>query len=451
MKISRIELYFVSIPLAGEEPGFFATRESFRPNWIPGFRQQDVKFYLLRLITDSGLDGVAAMPAMGTERVGLGGLLGSYLLGLNPLDIGMANQRIEEFGYIGMRNGWMDAAFWDLAGKARREPVWKLLGGTGGAARPYASLGSNYEHDAARVAALVRRRRDEGYAGVKVRVKSMDLGRMVELIAAARDAAGPTLQLMVDVNLGWPVTILEPSPRWNEDFAAQFATATEKYDVAWIEEPLHRGDFEALARLRKRTKTPIAGGEINSSWRDFKNMLDLGSIDVYQPDAVMAGGTFAGGISVVYWLIREIQRRNRARPAGEKAIRYTPHTWTNGLGFAANLQLFGVLPPDERGLLEYPCDDLWEPRHWARFIRGHFARDANGNIPVPDGPGLGIEIDWEVIRRFGKRVYVGTKASVAMAALSEYGLREALYLKQKKDLLAMAGEGVEFKIPEPPF
>jgi len=58
------------------------------------------------------------------------------------------------------------------------------------------------------------------------------------------------------------------------------------------------------------TKTPIAGGEPNSTWRDFKAMPEMGSLDMYQPDAVMAGGTYAGGISVVYWLIHEIQRRN---------------------------------------------------------------------------------------------------------------------------------------------
>jgi D-galactarolactone cycloisomerase len=448
MRLSRIELYLVSIPLTAHQ-GFVSARESFRPNWIPGFHQQDVKFYLLRLMTDDGIDGVAAVPAMGMERAGLGQLLGSYLLGMNPLDTRLINQRIEEFSYIGMRNGWIDAAFWDIIGKARGEPVWKTLGGAGGSAVPYASLGSNYEHDPKLVAERVRERRD--FAGVKIRVKSMDLARMVEVVAAAREALGEDKQLMVDANLGWPVEILEPTPRWDEDFATRFAQAIEKYNVAWLEEPMHRTDFAGMARLRTRTKTPIAGGEINASWHDFRSMLDTGSLDIYQPDAVLAGGTFAGGMSVVYWLIGEIAKRNKARSAGDKPVRYTPHTWTTGLGFAVNLQLFALLPPQDRGLLELPHDHLWSMPQWASFIRDGFPRQADGTIKIPDTPGLGVEIDWSLIRRHGKRLFVATKRTMAISALSEHGYREAMYLRGKKLALSEAGQRVTFQLPPSPF
>lgn len=448
VKIAKVELFRISIPLRNGQRGLFPQRRAFHPNWIPGFHQQDVKLYLLRLTTDSGLDGVAAVPAMGTERDSLGSLLGSYLIGLNPLDIRLVNQRIQEFNYIGMRNGWVDAAFWDIIGKERRQPLWQMLGGTGGVAQLYASLGSNHEHDPTRVAALVRQRREEGFAGVKIRVKSLDLERMVEVVAAARDAAGPHLSLMVDANLGWPVELLEPSPRWSEEFAAEFAQRIESYGVAWLEEPLHRGAFAALARLRGRTKTPIAGGEINSSWDDFRRMLELGSLDVYQPDAVLAGGTFAGGISVVYWLIQEIKRRNAAAEPGQR-VRYTPHTWTNGIGFSVNLQLFGSQPADRRGLLELPYDELWEPKHWACFLRGGLSRAEPSQLRIPDAPGLGIELDWDVIERFGKRVYLGTQASVAARTVREYGLREALYLRKARR--SLAPQAFAFELPEPPL
>lgn len=451
MKISKVELYNVKIPLYEREGGFFSARTAFEPNWIPGFRQTDVRFYLLRLITDSGLDGVAAVPAMGEERDCLGPLLGAYLIGINPLDIQLVNQRIQEFAYLGMRNGWIDAAFWDLIGKIRREPVHKILGGVGGHAYPYASLGDNHDHDPRAVADLVRKRRDQGYRGVKIRVKSRDFGRMVDVVAAARDAAGKDLALMVDANLGWPVEVLEESPRWDEDFAADFAQALERYDVAWLEEPLHRGDFEALARLRKRTKTSIAGGEMNASWHDFKRMLELGSLDVYQPDAVLAGGTYAGGISVVSWVIRAVERHNAKRGEGERKLAYTPHTWTNGLGFFVNLQLYGLVWPEDRGLLELPYDAHWRPDQYARFLKTKIERDKDGRIRIPEEPGLGVEVDWDVIRRFGERVYSGSKMNIATSALREQGLREAKYLAGKKKTLERWSARTEFDLPEPPF
>lgn len=451
MKIDRIDLYYVKLPLEEKKPGFFTQPRYFSPSWIPGFRQSEMRFYLLKLGTDAGLEGYAAVPAMGLERKGLGSILGNYLMGINPLDIRLVNQRIQEFSYIGMRNGWIDAAFWDLIGKARGEPLWKILGGAGGHVHPYLSTGSTHDHDPARIAAIGNWAVESGYRGIKIRVKDDNIARMTGFVAAAREAIGDDVHLMVDANQGWPVDLLDETPRWDFDFALEFARRLEALDVKWLEEPLNRGDFEGLRRLREGTGTPIAGGELNSSWRDFKTMLERGSLDIYQPDAVMAGGTFAGGISVVYWLIREIQARNAAQRDGGRKLKFCPHTWTTGLGFALALQLVGILPIEERGLLEYPLEGHWKPDHWARFITGAFEKDADGRIRIPDRPGLGVEIDMDVIRRFGTRIYHGTPANVAGHALLDRGLKQALYLKDKKaeqlERTAKAG----FSIPGPPF
>jgi D-galactarolactone cycloisomerase len=452
MKINRVALYFLKIPLASPllwKP--FAERTTFRPSWIPGFHQTDVRLYLLELATETGLRGYAAVPAIGTERMGLGPMLGAYLIGLNPLDVELFNQRIQEFGYIGMRNGWIEAAVWDLIGKIRREPLWKLLGGSGGFVYPYASFGETHDLDPQAVAAIAERRRDEGFRGIKIRVKGLDLPRMVEVVAAARDAIGSEVKLMVDANLGWPVDLVMDSPRWDEDFATRFARAIEPYDVAWLEEPLHRCDFEGLSRLRKNTRTPIAGGELNSSYSDFKAMLELESLDVYQPDAVLAGGTFAGGISEVYWLVREIQARRAATPPGEKKIRYSPHTWSNGLGFAVNLQMVGLIPEAERSLLELPYDLNWRPQQWARFLDTSFPRDPAGAIRIPDAPGLGVGIDWGVVRRFGARLYEGTPLSVAAATVRDVGVREAMALRRRRQALLDRSARAELRLPAPPF
>lgn len=451
MKIDCIELYFVKIPLQDKKPGFFAQPKYFSPSWIPGFRQSEMRFYLLKLGTDAGFEGYAAITAMGLERKGLGAILGNYLMGINPLDIQLVNQRIQEFSYIGMRNGWIDAAFWDIIGKVRGEPLWKILGGTGGSVYPYMSTGSTHDHSPEKITEIGKQSVDTGYKGIKIRVKGENLAEMTDFVGAARNAIGDDMQLMVDANQGWPVDLLDETPKWDLDFATRFAQNIEAFNVSWLEEPLNRGNFEGLAALRKNTTTPIAGGELNSSWRDFKAMLDMGSLDIYQPDAVMAGGTYAGGTSVVYWLIREIQKRNAEQTDPAQAVKFCPHTWTTGLGFALALQLVGVVPTEQRSLLEYPLEGHWKPEHWGRFIKGGFRPDKDGRIAIPESPGLGIEIDWDVIKQFGKRIYRGTPGNVAYQALADRGLKQAIYLKKKKAEQLERSAKARFEVPEPPF
>src|SRR4051812_17619529 len=131
VKIQQIDLWHVAIPLSAP----------FYPSWIPGFPQTDVRFTLLRVRTRSGLEGYSAGPAMGNERAGLGSLLGPYLLGERADDIPSIRQRVREIGYLGLRVGWLEAACWDVVGKARKKPVYELLGGGGGVLRLYASTG----------------------------------------------------------------------------------------------------------------------------------------------------------------------------------------------------------------------------------------------------------------------------------------------------------------------
>ncbi len=184
MKIDSIELYYVKIPLERKKPGFFSQPAYFNPSWIPGFRQSEMRFYLLKLGTDSGHEGYSAMAAMGPERKGVGPMMGNYLMGINPMDIRLINQRIQEFSFIGMRNSWIDVAFWDIIGKVRGEPIWKILEGTGGFVFPYMSTGSTHGHNQAKSRELSRQALESGYQGVKLRVKGEKLEPMVDFIGA---------------------------------------------------------------------------------------------------------------------------------------------------------------------------------------------------------------------------------------------------------------------------
>jgi len=102
----------------------------------------------------------------------------------------------------------------------------------------------------------------------------------------------------------------------------------------------------------------------------------------------MAGDTYAGGTSVVYWLIREIQKRNQEGAVDGGKIKFCPHTWTTGLGFALALQLVGVVPERQGSQLEFPLEGDWKPEYWGRFVKGGFDRDDAVRIRIPEPPFL---------------------------------------------------------------
>ena len=116
-KVDRIELHHVDVPL--DEP--------FHPSWIPGYPQTSVRFTLIRVRTDDGLEGISAGTAFSREREGLGDLLGGFLLGVDADDIDRVRKRLREASYLGWRNWWIEAAFRDLKGQMEDKPVYKLL------------------------------------------------------------------------------------------------------------------------------------------------------------------------------------------------------------------------------------------------------------------------------------------------------------------------------------
>jgi len=120
MKISKIELYHVSVPL----------KETFWPTWIPGYPQTHNKFTLIRLVTDEGIEGWSAGSALGVEREGLGDLLGGYLLGADPSDIDRVQGLLKQAGFLGWRNFWIEPACWDIMGKKRENPFTSFWAAT---------------------------------------------------------------------------------------------------------------------------------------------------------------------------------------------------------------------------------------------------------------------------------------------------------------------------------
>ena len=411
MKIDRIELFHVSIPL--EKP--------FHPAWIPGYPQTANRFTLARLTTDDGAQGLAAGVAFEREREGLGSLLGPYLIGLDPTDIATGRQRIREAGYLGWHNFWLEAAFWDILGKVKEKPVWKLLGGEShGHAQNiripiYASTGE--VHPPAQRANEVLRLREQGFKTVKLRVHSFDPAEDIAQIETVRKALGDSMEIGVDANQGWRVALIDDAPLWDLQRATEFAAACADNDIAWLEEPLDMYGWDDLAELRRRSDVPIAGGELNGGWHEFAVMLEKGCFDIYQPDA-----TFGGGIS---------DAKRVMDACIDKGLRFAPHTWTNGLGLLVNLHLYDAGARDHP--LEFPLEPPgWTPESRDSLLAEPVLADADGTIALPDKPGMGIELDEEKLARYGEKFFDITKRGIAVKTIREKGFFTALRLARKK-------------------
>ncbi|MEE4218215.1 MAG: mandelate racemase/muconate lactonizing enzyme family protein [Xanthomonadales bacterium] len=411
MKIDRIELFHVAFPL--EKP--------FYPSWIPGYPQTVNRFTLARFTTDDGVQGLAAGAAFNREREGLGNLLGPYLVGLDPTDIETGRQRIREAGYLGWSNYWLEAAFWDIKGKVEDKPLWQMLGGdpsrlsAGHRVPVYASTGEI--HAPEQRAEEVLRLTEQGFKTVKLRVHDFDPAEDIRQVETVRRAVGDTMQVGVDANQGWRVALIDDAPLWDLGRAVNFAAACADNGIAWLEEPLDMYGWDELAELRRRSGVPIAGGELNGGWHEFRVMMEKGCFDIYQPDA-----TFGGGISGA----RQVQNA-----CIERGLHFAPHTWSNGFSMMVNLHVHASGPMDHP--LEYPIEPPgWTPQCRDALLTEPILADANGTIALPDKPGLGIEIDEDMLARHGEKFFDITTRGIAVKTIREKGLFTALKLARKK-------------------
>jgi D-galactarolactone cycloisomerase len=346
---------------------------TFEPTWIPGYPQSSHEVELFEVETDAGITGYAASPSF-AGGVDYADALSLFLIGEDPHDVAAIRRKLDAVDLVGPRPWHLEMALWDVVGKDAGKPVYELLGGTGDPIPAYASTGE--VQPAGDRIGYVEARVEEGFEAVKLRVST------VEDVAVVREVreAFPDLTLMVDANKGWAVRVMEEEPRWQYKEALRVARELEDLGgIAWLEEPLPRHDYDGYARLREATDVPIAGGEFNDGLHQFREFLDRDALDVVQPDVALATGV-RGGVEVA----------GRAR---EQGVQFVPHTWTNGLGFAANIHVMAAV---DAPWCEFPFEPPWTPE--ARdFLLEQPHEVEDGEITPPDGPGLGVELDHSVL------------------------------------------------------
>jgi len=400
-------MYHVRIPL--DKP--------FYPSWIPGYPSIDNRFDLVRIITDSGVEGFSAGPAIAAERKGLGYLIAPYLIDVDATDMNLIQQRLREVSYLGVRANWMEPAFWDIKGKLENKPVFELLGGKAEPVALYASTGE-VKSPEARVEE-VQQRYEEGFRSVKIRVHDFQIEKDIQQVEAVAKAMGDKMKIGVDANQAWRVTIVSDAPLWDLARAKKFADACADLGVSWLEEPLPMDAYEDQIALSAYSRVPISGGEIHTNGLpELKMMIERRCYNIFQPDAIMTGG-----IS---------QTMEVARLCREHNLIYTPHTWTNGIGFAVNLQMMlasgfnGVKP------LEYPLNPpSWIVEKRDGLLAEKFHHD-HGIIHPPAGPGLGFEIDFKELRKYGKRFFRMGRLGLKIYAVRDKGLKTALEIDRNR-------------------
>jgi D-galactarolactone cycloisomerase len=366
VKITAIEVQQLVLPL---EPPFHAA-------WDPEPRTS-FPATLVRVHTDAGITGIGS----GDTLAGLAEYTHRFI-GADPLALAAHARTLETIAFHAGRCWPLEAALWDLAGRALGVPVAQLLGGAKDRLPVYASLGEL--RAPAQRAAEARELCAAGFRAVKVRIARDRIEEGLAVVAAIREAVGDRLEIMVDLNQWWRMSG-DITPGLDVPAARGTIERLADHDVLWVEEPLAGDDLAGMAELRASTGVRIAGGEMARSFDELHRALERGALDVVQPDVVLALGI--GG----------------ARTLGELALRrnrwFTPHTWTNGIGLLANLHVCAGIGGGP--FLEFPYDPPgWTPARRDFMLAAPLEIDGEGMLRVPDAPGLGIELDEDAIARY---------------------------------------------------
>jgi D-galactarolactone cycloisomerase len=310
-----------------------------------------------------------------------------WLIGEDPLRTDylwqMIYARLRDHGQKGVviqSLSGIDIALWDVKGKHFGVPCYRLLGG------PLRTEVKAY------ATGLYRRKSGdpqkylaeeaEGYVEVGFSAVKLKVGFGVEedaaITHAVRDAIGDRVALMVDANHAYDAIA-----------AIRLGHMIERHDISWFEEPVPPEDIAGYRAVRAAIPIPVAGGECEFTRFSFRDLLASRAIDIIQPDTCAAGGLS--------------ECKKIADMAEAFGVRYNPHVWGTGIAIAASLQLLAVLPSHTPGSLN-PIDPMLEFDRTEHPIRQSLLKEpiehVKGVVRVPDGPGLGIEVDRAALKRF---------------------------------------------------
>jgi D-arabinonate dehydratase/D-galactarolactone cycloisomerase len=382
LKITRVAPInlFVPLPSTTRVPISLPFGEQIAAVVFGGYRAT-----LVRIETDVGIDGIGeclvrlAPRATGT----LVEELAQILLGRDPRDV----EPIWDMLYATMRQrghvrgtmleamSGIDIALWDILGKDAGLPVCKLLGGQY-RDRLWCYASSLRMRDLPTIVQEATRYVEQGFTAMKLKI-GRDLRRTYASIAAVREAIGNDIALSVDANCAYDVAT-----------ATRVGRQLEDHGIQWFEEPLPPDDVDGYAELARSLDVPVAAGECEFTRWGVKDLLVRRSVDIIQPDVARAGG------------LSECRRIGALSSAFN--IPYAPHTGSSSaVCMAASIQLAAALP--NFLIYEFMRSD-WSAQEEnplrQRLVKQPVELFEKGHILVPDRPGIGVELDEQIVNRY---------------------------------------------------
>ena len=358
--------------------------------WSNELKPEDCVHTIIAVLTEDGIGWGSVFTSEALVKASLE-ILRPLLIGENALEPERVSEKLHQHTFWLGRGGaithtisGVDIGLWDLLGKACGQPVGRLLGGRyRERIRPYASL---LMREPERMAAELLPVKAQGFRAFKIgwgpfgrKSHAMDEA----IVRAAREAVGEDSLLMVDAggsDAYWPGDY-----KW----ALRTADMLADHDVYWFEEPLHPDALEDYAALRRAANVPIAGGEVLTRRQSFAPWLTAGAFDIVQPDV-----TKCGGLS---------EQRRIAQMAIDNGVRFIPHGWNTTVGLASDLQIASA----------FAGTDLVEYLTGSPFIddlrAGGWRLDADGMLAIPDGPGLGIDLNLDALAEFSRSDVAGLR------------------------------------------
>ena len=330
---------------------------------------------LVRVFTDEGIEGIgSAYSHPDMVRSVVEGNLRDILTGDDPGEVeALWTKMYRITRWYGRKGaamsalGAVDTALWDIRGRALGKPIHELLGARRDRVPAYASA-LLWKEDIGELAAEARGYVAAGYRAVKMRLgKSWDYD--VGAVRAVREAVGPDVRMMVDGSM-----------RYAPPVALRLARELESVGAYWFEEPFPPEELLRFADLRAQVQIPIAAGENEFGIQGFEELLRTDAVDIVQPDCSRSGG------------ITECHRIGQM--AGERGLRVATHTWSDAIALVANMHVIASLPNG----ITVEVDRTGNPFIDELLTEPLTVED--GILSLPSGPGLGIEVDEELVSRY---------------------------------------------------